>query len=170
MYGRQYDGKELNFEASGGLIKASLVMQDKQTNTYWSIMTGDAIEGQLKGTRLQEWPSEKMRWKEWVAKHPHTLVLSVNGIEEATRDGYAQYWESKGGFRGLTARDRRLKTKEPVFCFQYSDKAYAVPYRNIENGRVFDLGNVQIFLYRTPGAELLQSTAAYVSQDGFEKR
>ncbi len=80
MYGRRYDGKDLRFEASGGLMHAALVMRDKETDSYWSIMTGDAIAGDLKGTPLEEWPlGEKAQWGDWSARHPDTLVLSVNG-------------------------------------------------------------------------------------------
>ena len=85
MYDRNYAGKTLNFEPSGGLMNASLVMQDKQTDTYWSIMSGKVEAGELGGTALVELPvGEKMSWAEWVAKHPDTLVLSV---QQRTSDG-----------------------------------------------------------------------------------
>ena len=78
MYDRNYDGKTLSFEPSGGLMNASLVMQDRETDTFWSIMSGKAEAGALDGTALIELPvSEKMSWAEWRARHPDTLVLSV---------------------------------------------------------------------------------------------
>ena len=39
--------EELNFEASGALLDASLVMRDRETDSWWSIMTSDAIGGDL---------------------------------------------------------------------------------------------------------------------------
>jgi len=69
VYGRSYGGQDLRFEASGGLMHAALVMRDKETDTYWSIMTGDAIAGDLRGTPLEELPlGEKAQWKDWVAR------------------------------------------------------------------------------------------------------
>ena len=119
MYGRQYDGKDLRFEASGGLMHAALVMRDKETDSYWSIMTGDAIAGDLRGTRLEEWSlGEKAQWKDWVARHPNTLVLSVNGEEHVENNPYDNYFSSDSGFRDIAARDDRLETKAPVFTFQ----------------------------------------------------
>ncbi len=83
MYSRRYDGQLLTFEASGGLINSSLVMQDRETNSYWAIMKGEAIAGLKKGTELAELPlGKKMKWKRWKRKHPDTLVLSVNGTED----------------------------------------------------------------------------------------
>ena len=50
MYARSYAGKEYSFEPSGGLIDGALVMQDFETNSYWYIMTQEAVSGAAKGT------------------------------------------------------------------------------------------------------------------------
>ncbi|RMD94031.1 MAG: DUF3179 domain-containing protein, partial [Calditrichaeota bacterium] len=119
MYGREYQGKTLSFEPSGGLMNSSLVMQDRETDSYWSIMTGDAIGGKMKGEKLKELPvGVKMKWKDWIKKHPNTLVLSVQGREDVPRNVYRDYFRSGRGFRGIKAKDKRLKTKEPIFAFQ----------------------------------------------------
>ena len=82
VYGRKHGDQELNFEASGALLDASLVMRDRETDSWWSIMTSDAIGGELEGDELEELPlGEKSTWKDWVARHPQTLVLSVEGRE-----------------------------------------------------------------------------------------
>ena len=78
MYSRDYRGRTVNFEVSGGLVNASLVMQDEQTDTYWSIMEGEAVAGELSGEKLVELPiGEKIQWRHWKERHPDTLVLSV---------------------------------------------------------------------------------------------
>ena len=98
MYSRDYEDVTVEFEASGGLINSSLVMQDRQTDTYWSMMKGEAIAGELEGNDLVELPvSEKMQWRDWKAKHADTLVLSVRGRED-TRSSYRSYFaDPKGG-------------------------------------------------------------------------
>ncbi len=171
MYDREYNGKTYTLEASGGLINASLVMQDKETDSYWAIMTGEVIAGKLKGLKMRELPvAQKMKWKEWKQKYPQTLVLSVNGWEDAP-EGYRGYFESERGFRGISARDRRLKTKEPIFAFRYEGRPYAVPHAAFVGGKVFQIGDAKVFLYRPEGAELFYSTHAYLSGGkGFERR
>lgn len=168
MYSREYDGKELHFEASGGLMNSSLVMQDQETDTYWSIMTGRAEGGSLKGAALRELPvSEKVQWSEWKRRHPETLVLSVNGREWA-QDGYADYWESPQGFGGQRASDQRLATKAPIYAFEYGGSRYAVAHERLEGGATFTMPDgAVLFLYRAPGAEIFASTAAWTSRAGF---
>ena len=89
MYGREYGGLTLSFEASGALKESSLVMRDLETDSWWSIMTGDAIGGELEGTRLEELPvGEKVRWEEWRRRHPDTLVLTLRDMEHWPRNAH----------------------------------------------------------------------------------
>jgi uncharacterized protein DUF3179 len=170
VYGRDYEGRTLNFEASGGLANSSLIMQDKQTDTYWSIMSGKAEAGSLKGTSLVELPvSEKVTWREWVAAHPETLVLSARGIEDPKRSPYDAYFADSDGFRGAVARDNRLETKDPVFAFLHRNRPHAADHRRISGGKPYDVsGGLSIFLYRQSGDELFRGTAAFQSGAGFE--
>ena len=48
------NGKELTFMVSGMLWRDSLVMQDRETETLWSHVTGEAIRGPLK-LRILAW-------------------------------------------------------------------------------------------------------------------
>lgn len=168
MYSREYGGLELNFEASGGLVNSSLVMQDKETDSYWSIMKGRSTAGQFSGTALVELPvSEKTSWADWVARHPDTKVLSVNGAEHA-RDSYERYWEDPQGFRGQSAEDKRLDTKAPIFAFEHGGNRFAVAHATFEGGYVVELGDgTLLFLYRGEGAAMFRSTAAFLSHAGF---
>lgn len=164
MYGRDYGGKTLQFEASGGLTNSSLVMQDKQTDSYWSIMTGTAIGGVMKGTALEEMPvSEKMQWKDWVEKHPDTVVLSVGGFEDVPFDPYADYFASSAGFRSQRATDPRLPTKAPIFAFHLGGKAYAAAHRGLEGGKVSTVGGAELFFYRAAGSPIFASTVGFAS-------
>ena len=136
-------------------------MQDRETDTFWSIMTGEAIGGELKGTKLVELPvGEKRQWKEWFKKHPDTLVLSVNGNEDRP-PAYESYFNSMEGFRGARAQDTRLKTKAPVFAFHFAGQMYAVAHEKIEGGKIFNIDNTKLFLFRSVGSSIFQSTTAY---------
>lgn len=172
MYDREFDGKAHRFEPSGGLYNHALVMQDLETDSYWSIVTGDAIGGALKGTELREIPvSRKMQWEDWVGIHPDTLVLSVDGREDVPYDPYADYFASQSGFGGSRASDRRLATMAPIYAFEWGGVRYAVPFEAVLDGRVLEMDGREIFLHRAPGTEIFQSTAAFESGGkGFEKR
>lgn len=170
MYEREYDGKTYTLEASGGLINSSLVMRDRETDSYWSLMKSEVIGGKLSGLKMKELPvSEKMRWRDWVAKYPNTEVLSVNGREDAF-PVYEDYFSSPEGFRGSKAVDSRLPTKAPIFAFQWNGKAYAVPQSAVTNGAAYDLGGAWVFFFRPPNVEKFWSTDAYISEKNFVKR
>jgi len=148
-------------------MHAALVMRDKETDSYWSIMTGDAIAGDLEGTRLEEWPlGEKAQWKDWAARYPDTLVLSVNGEEHVENNPYDNYFASDSGFRDIAARDRRLETKQPIYSFHLGGKKYAVPFSSFEDGGILHAGGEELFLYRPSGAQVFYSTLAFRGANG----
>jgi len=165
VYGRDYGGRELRFEASGGLVNSALVMRDRETGSYWPIITGAAATGKLKGTPLEALPvGVKTTWKDWVRQHPDTAVLSVGGVEYIQNNPYDQYFASDSGFREASAKDKRLPTKEPVWAFELEGRRFAVPFRAFEGGAVFHVGERWIFLYRPKGAPIYASTRALVSE------
>lgn len=167
MYGREYENQVLRFEASGGLISNSLVMQDKETDSFWSIMKGQAVGGSFEGTDLEELPvAHKVRWGDWVELHPDTLILSLRGREDLETNAYDSYFESDDGFRGSEAIDDRLETKQEVYAFRLAGQAYAVPFHSIEGGRTFQFGERSVFLFRVPGSSIQESTIALLSASG----
>jgi hypothetical protein len=171
VYGRTIDGRELTFEPSGALLDASLVMRDRETDSWWSIMTSDAIGGALVGAELDELPvSEKTTWGEWRGRHPESLVLSVDGVEHPGESGYTEYFESAGTFRDLIVDDDRLAPKEPIYAFWLDGAAWAVPHRAIEGGLVVEhpaadrgMGRMLVF-HRPPGAAVYASSRAWVTE------
>jgi len=162
VYDRSYDGKELNFEASGALESASLVMRDRETDSWWSLMSSRAIGGELDGADMVEMPvSQKMRYADWVEQHPDTLVLSVDGVEHVDNSPYDNYFgDGEKTFRGIEVEDDRLGPKESIYAFWWEDRPLAVAHASIEGGRVLPLpgsGHVLV-LWREVGAELFEST------------
>lgn len=169
MYGREYGDQVLTFEASGGLIHSALVMQDRETKSYWALMAGEAIAGEKLGTRFKHLPyGEKIKWQDWLKKHPDTLVLSVNGRQDAP-DAYSGYYILPQGYRGAFAKDNRLRTKAPVFAFALNEKKYAVRNKDLRKGRVFTIGKTKLFLYRSKKSNMRESTTAYFTTgEGFK--
>ena len=181
MYDRNYDGETLNFEPSGGLMNASLVMQDQQTDTYWSIMSGKAEAGALAGTELVELPvSEKMSWAEWHARHPDTLVLSVTRrtgdgqtvtVQDPGSDAYGRYFATEEGYRGAEATDTRLDTKDQVHAFLHDGVAYAIELRRVVGGKTYELHDgTHVLIYREATDPMFRGSSAFVSPSGFEQR
>ena len=159
MYDRRFDDRELDFEASGALEGASLVMRDVQTDSWWSLMSSRAIGGELAGAEVTELPvSEKMRWDDWRSRHPDTLVLSVQGREHVADNPYGNYIEGDGTFRGLSVSDTRLPAKEPVYAFWWEAEPVVVTHESVEGGRIVRRGDVALVFHRPPDASVFAST------------
>ena len=135
VYDRQYDEGTLTFEASGALKEASLVMRDRETDSWWSVMAGVAIDGDRRGDPLQETGlAVKTTWGEWRTKHPDTRVLSMDGREHEPENVYAEYFESERTWRDRDTKDDRLPAKTPVFAFRWDGKPHAVRHDRLGGG------------------------------------
>ncbi|MCP4203166.1 MAG: DUF3179 domain-containing protein [bacterium] len=165
VYDRDVSSKTLNFEASGALMNASLVMRDRETDSWWSIMTSSAIGGELDGAELDELPvGEKTTWRDWRERYPETTVLSVDGQEHRLNNPYDNYFSSDKTFRDLQIADERLEPKTPVFSFWLEGRTYAAPHSAFEGGRLFGLPgdpSRKVLLYRDTGASIFASTRAW---------
>ena len=62
--------RTLTFGVSGMLLRDSLVMFDRQTDTLWTQVDGRAIKGALTGRRLEIVPAVHATWKEWKRLYP----------------------------------------------------------------------------------------------------
>ncbi len=170
VYGRQHGEQELNFEASGGLLDASLVMRDRETDSWWSIMTSDAIGGELHGKALDQLPmGEKLPWGEWRQRHPDTLVLSVDGVEHDDTNPYDNYFASDGTFRDMPVDDDRLPAKAPVYSFWIDGQPHAIAHSALSGATLFDLGDSgRALLHRDSDAPIYASSDAFLIPADFD--
>lgn len=165
VYGRRVDGRTLELEPSGALLRASLVMRDRQTDSWWSIMTSDAIAGALAGTDLPELPvGEKTTWDKWRRLHPTTLVLSVDGAEHVATSPYEKYFDSERTYRDLEVGDDRLPPKTPVFAFELDGEPFAVAHQSFGGGRLLEIPGAErrLLVFRPRKASIYASSEAWI--------
>jgi hypothetical protein len=74
---RRIEGKTLHFT---GLSQAEgeWVIDDKSTGSTWRALTGEAIAGPLKGSRLTPLPGHLVFWFAWKAFYPNTRLWTGN--------------------------------------------------------------------------------------------
>jgi hypothetical protein len=127
VYSREINGEEHTFGVSGKLIMNALVMYDRQTESLWSQILGQAIEGPLTGTQLEFVPALHTTWEAWKAEHPDTLAL-VKGYSGVFTP-YSRYFQSPdAGVLGEARRDDRLYVKEFVIGVEQNGEAVAYPF------------------------------------------
>jgi hypothetical protein len=127
VYAREIDRTEYTFGVSGKLIMNVLVMYDRQTGSLWSQLLGEAVEGPLKGTKLDYVPAIHTTWADWKKQHPDTLALAKGYYGGLTpyRDYYAS---AEAGVIGETFTDNRLYVKEFVVGVEQNGDPVAYPF------------------------------------------
>ena len=74
VYDRSLDGRVLTFRLDDGRDGRMAGMVDRETGTRWVAVTGEAVEGELAGARLERVPSHYSFWFAWKDYHPETEV------------------------------------------------------------------------------------------------
>jgi len=102
-------------------------MYDRETETLWSQLLGEAVEGELQGTRLEYLPAVMTTWESWREMHPNTVAIRKGFF--GARDPYLNYYySSDAGVIGATNLDERLGTKEFVIGVEVGQEAVAYPF------------------------------------------
>ena len=84
------DGQTLTFRLVG-VNNQNFLMADEQTGSWWQQVTGEAIQGPMRGKRLERVPSDEVRFAVWRHEHPTTTVLARQAEHEDRylKDGWA---------------------------------------------------------------------------------
>lgn len=121
-------GERVEFGTSGKLWNSNLAMYDRKTDSLWSQILGEAIVGEMTGTKLTILSSDQIKFGDWKKIHPQGQVLSRDtGAERFYgRDPYGDYYNDNSdvGF-GVKARDNRLENKDFVLGLVIDGKAKA---------------------------------------------
>jgi len=91
VYARTLGAHTYTFQVSGKLWRNSFIMEDRETSTSWSHVTGRALDGTGRGAQLQALPSVHTTWAEWKKAHPETDVLKK--AQEVLGSRYEKYFD-----------------------------------------------------------------------------
>lgn len=75
VFDRRLNGEAVAFGTTGKLRHSDLVMYDRKTESWWQQFLGEAIVGELTGTRLDVLPARLEAWQRFAARHPDGRVL-----------------------------------------------------------------------------------------------
>ncbi len=136
---RTLEGRIFDFGVSGNLRNSDLIMWDRQTQTWWQQLTGEAIIGELAGHKLEFVPASIISWADFKAANPDSLVLSRDtGFDRPYGSNpYAGYDRvDRPPFLFEGEEDDRLLPKERVAAFEIGDVSAAFPFPVLETERV----------------------------------
>jgi hypothetical protein len=123
-------GQARHFGVSGLLYNSDVLMYDRETDSLWSQVMGQAISGPAKGLQLKTLPARHTTWRDWRARHPGTLVLVPPPLSRHNYnvDPYAGYADSNKIWFPVSHTDRRYKNKAVVVGAKVGEATKAWPF------------------------------------------
>lgn len=116
---RTIDGDVTTFGVSGKLYNTNLIPYDRKTDSYWSQMRLDCVNGHLLEQVIDTYPVIETTWKSWREAYPESMVMN-------TETGFSRNYQSfpYGDYRTnndniifpVSNRDTRLPAKERVMA------------------------------------------------------
>ena len=139
VFDRRLEGRVLDFGTTGKLRFSDLVMYDRQTESWWQQVTGEAIVGELTGKRLRFLPAQIISWETFRAHFPTGRVLNRNTghFRSYGQNPYVGYDDSNASpFLYSGPRDARLRPMERVVTVSIGQEDTAYPFSVLEKVRV----------------------------------
>jgi hypothetical protein len=156
-FDRRLDGKVLDFGVSGMLRHSDMVMYDRQTETWWQQISGEAIVGDLTGKILKQFPSQIVSFGQFTKAFPKGSVLSrETGFDRRYGDnpyrGYDDLTKTPFLFRGKP--DQRLKPMEKLVVVEIGSVARGYPHSITREQRVISdrVGTTDVVIFHADGA------------------
>ncbi|NNG26336.1 MAG: DUF3179 domain-containing protein, partial [Ignavibacteriaceae bacterium] len=131
VYDRRINGVEPYFGVSGLLRMSDLVMYDNVTESFWQQFTGEAIVGDMAGSKLDFIPAQIISFQQFKYSYPKGTVLSKEtGYErDYGRNPYVGYDDiNQTPFLFKEELDDRLPPNEKVIAIKEEGLLKAYPY------------------------------------------
>ncbi len=185
-FDRVVDGVELTFGTTGKVRNSDLVMWDRQTQSWWQQITGEAIVGHYAGlgAELDIINSPIIAWESFAEQYPDGLVMErifdeigfpVKSYDLAPYAGYDSVDVSPFAFDGEL--DGRLPANLRVLTVELGDDVVAYPFTFLEDAKVlndtiagtdvavfFDNGTLSAF-FDTLDAQLTSGSTTMFSRE-----
>jgi len=156
VFDRRLDGVVHRFGTSGNLRLSDLIMWDRETESWWQQLTGEAIVGELAGKKLTFLPAPIISWGDFKDANPGAKVLSQDtGFQrDYGRNPYVGYDRvDNPPFLFQGDLDGRLLPKERVVTVTVGDVDAAFPFSTLTQEKVvnYNVGGRDLVVFFKPG-------------------
>jgi len=129
-------GRELNFGVSGLLYNSDVLLFDRQTESLWSQIRGQAVSGPLKGTNLRMIAASHTTWRDWKNEHPETTVLSINTGHKRSYelDPYQGYERTNKLYSPVSHDNSQYMRKTLTLGLEINGNYKAYPFKELRKG------------------------------------
>lgn len=131
-------GRGLTFGVSGLLYQSDMLLYDRQTESLWSQLKGEAVTGKLMGRKLKLLSSTHTTWGAWKKKHPKTLALTTDTGHRRNYDSdpYKGYAQMEGLFFPVSRQSKAYHPKEQVIGIQVGEVFKAWPFIELAQAKL----------------------------------
>jgi len=141
------NGENRTFGVSGLLFNSDVLLYDRETESLWSQLMGQAVSGPSVDQNFELVAMEQTSWQDWKERNPNTQVLSTETgfTRDYSRLPYDGYESSPQLYFPVKNKNDALNTKERVigisvgnvhkaYSFSKLSKAESLPISDIVNG------------------------------------
>ena len=128
-------GTVSEFGVSGLLYNSDVLLYDRNTESLWSQILGEAVSGKMLGEKLHAIPIIHTTWRDWLSRHPQTQVLSTETgySRDYSRNPYLGYEQSRQLFFSVkNIAPDNYHPKEQVFGLEINGVYKAYPFIELE--------------------------------------
>jgi hypothetical protein len=157
IFERTAGGRVLDLGTTGRLRFSNLLMYDRQTESWWQQVTGQAIIGQLTGTTLVSRPAAIISWATFKKAHPDGKVLSRDtGYDrpygQNPYQGYDDVNQSPFLYSGPPISGK-LRPMARVLIVVLGGEAVAYPFETLQKVHVVNdmVGKTEVVALWVPG-------------------
>jgi hypothetical protein len=146
------NGQTLNFHLAG-INNQNFIMQDDETGTWWQQISGEAIQGPLRGERLINVYADELSFEVWKRENPAGRVLRPDPKVLAEDKYESADWEAEVArmpVRVTAKPDAALEPRTVIVGIEVNGESKAYPFSAIlEQHPILDIvggRHVVIFL------------------------
>lgn len=148
MWESQVDGKKLTFHLAG-INNQNFIMRDEETGTWWQQVSGEAIQGPLRGKKLVPVLSDEVTFAVWKSENPAGRVLRPD--ERVKKKYEAANWEDEyAKLPVVTSKNPndRFSPRALMAGLTINGKAMAYPVDDLQKQRlILDVvGGTPVFI------------------------
>jgi len=139
-WNRILNGNETTFGVSGLLYNTNLIPFDRATNSNWSQILNEAVNGDLLGDKVAIITLFETNWGTWKALYPNTKVVSTNTGFSRTygTSPYGDYNTNNNRFFFPVPKDNRLPLKERVHTILAGGNAKVYQFSDFDTVNIIE--------------------------------
>jgi len=144
----EIDGKGLTFHLAG-INNQNFIMQDEETGTWWQQVSGEAIQGPLKGKRLTLVDHDEVSFAIWKREQTRGRVLRP---DESVKQKYEpENWEEDAAKAPVVtplSSEHEPLPRALIAGIELNGKAIAYPQSDLEKERLIldTVGGTPLFI------------------------